>query len=76
MFQMGSGGIRFGDEIGTSHNRVRIPGQVIHRFQSKASTDSNRSHPVIPVESIQRFQREGIQFFGGVGIDGELGGID
>ena len=26
----------------------RIPGQVIHRFQSKASTDSNRSHPVIP----------------------------
>jgi hypothetical protein len=31
---------------------------------------------VIPVESIQRFQREGIQFSGGVGIDGGLGGID
>jgi hypothetical protein len=55
---------------------MRIPGQIIHRFQSKASTDSNRSHPVIPVESSQRFQREGIQFSGGVGIDGGLGGID
>ena len=31
---------------------MRIPGQVIQRFQSKASTDSNRSHPVIPVEAI------------------------
>jgi hypothetical protein len=54
---------------------LRIPGQVIQRFQSKASTDSNRSHPVIPVESIQRFQREGIQFSGGVGIGGGFGGI-
>jgi hypothetical protein len=31
---------------------MRIPGQSIHLFQSKASTDSNRSHPVIPVEAI------------------------
>jgi predicted DNA binding CopG/RHH family protein len=41
---------------------VRIPGQVIQRFQSKASTDSNRSHPVIPEEVIHLFQREAIQF--------------
>lgn len=27
---------------------LRIPGQVIHPFRSKASTDSERSHPVIP----------------------------
>jgi hypothetical protein len=47
---------------------LRIPGQVIHRFQSKASTDSNRSHPVIPVERIQRFQREAIQFLALAGI--------
>jgi hypothetical protein len=67
--------------VGSQRNRIiphlelRIPGQSIHPFQSKASTDSNRSHPVIPVESIQRFQREGIQFSGVVGIGGGFDGI-
>jgi len=55
--------------------QVRIPGQAIHLFQSKASTDSNRSHPVIPAERIQRFQREAIQFLAPVGIGGGHAGI-
>jgi uncharacterized protein YndB with AHSA1/START domain len=54
---------------------VRIPGQAIHPFQSKASTDSNRSHPVIPAERIQRFQREAIQFLATAGIGGGHAGI-
>jgi len=32
---------------------LRIPGQVIHPFRSKSSTDSVSSHPVIPIEVIQ-----------------------
>jgi hypothetical protein len=54
---------------------MRIPGQVVHLFQSKSSTDSDSSRPVIPIESVQRFQREADQFFGIVGIGGRHVGI-
>jgi hypothetical protein len=49
---------------------LRIPGQVVHLFQSKSSTDSDSSRPVIPIESVHRFRREADQFFGTVGIGG------
>ena len=54
---------------------MRIPGQVVHPFRSKSSTDSDSSRPVIPIEAVQRFRREAVHFWGGVGIGGRDVGI-
>jgi hypothetical protein len=54
---------------------LRIPGQVVHLFRSKSSTDSDSSRPVIPIESVHRFRWEADQFFGTVGIGGRHVGI-
>jgi transposase InsO family protein len=54
---------------------VRIPGQVVHLFRSKSSTNSDSSRPVIPIESVHRFRREADQFFSAVGIGGRHVGI-
>src|SRR5262249_709147 len=51
-------------------SRLGIPGQVIHSFRRKSSTHSDRSHPLIPIESIQRLRREAIHLFGLVGKGG------
>src|SRR6266446_3213394 len=51
----------------------RVIGNCV--FRGKSSTNSNRSHPVIPVESIRRFQREGSQFLARTGIGGGQDGI-
>jgi hypothetical protein len=68
----GSDRVKWFDPISVHATKVRIPGQVIHPFQSKASTDSDSSHPVFRRQSIQCSGGKPSSFWAPIGMVDEM----